>query len=272
MVSYKTEEHKCRHAFTFGGLQLHVLALQVMVILLVRMQLSLPLVHVSRALLQSVRQPYVVVLQRGELDLPLLGVGGTVDIAHVSRHVSPHVSRRVDLPLCKRQLESVVLVLELTFHGARGKVCGGGRVLDVSGLRLVLGALAGLRKIHNKHPSHALMSSKYRTCGVLSAVFLSELLSSVLEAGESCSPRALMLGAGIGPLGTPAAPGPIEAGGSTRSCRLSGAGEGPAPGLGEAFPGAPAPRPARVVTGEAFALVTGVAWFAVPLVVALAAA
>jgi hypothetical protein len=44
------------------------------------------------------------------------------------------------------------------------------------------------------------------------------------------------------------------------------------PGLGDALPGIPVPRPERAVIGDALALLTGVACVVVPLVVALAAA
>ena len=42
------------------------------------MELPLPLLDVGRGLLEGGGQPGVVVLQGGQLDLPLLGVGGTV--------------------------------------------------------------------------------------------------------------------------------------------------------------------------------------------------
>ena len=47
------------------------------VLLLVGLQLALPLLDVGRRLLQGAGQPRVVVLQRGQLHLPFLGIGRT---------------------------------------------------------------------------------------------------------------------------------------------------------------------------------------------------
>ena len=57
---------------TAAGLELDEAHLEPRVLLLVRVQLPLPLLHVRRRLLQRRRQPRVVVLQRRKLHLPLL--------------------------------------------------------------------------------------------------------------------------------------------------------------------------------------------------------
>ena len=65
-------------SLTSARLQLNDAHLEPCVVLLVLVELPLPLLHVGRGLLEGGGQSSVVVLQGGQLDLPLLGVGGTV--------------------------------------------------------------------------------------------------------------------------------------------------------------------------------------------------
>ena len=102
--------HSVEVAVAAASLGLHQTHLQPRVLLLVALQLPLPLLHVGGGLLQGRGQPHVVVLQRLELDLPLLGVGRA---------------------LGQRQLEAVILILELSLACQRG----------IGGLGLVLGLL-----------------------------------------------------------------------------------------------------------------------------------